>query len=105
MSVTISDLSTVFVKSRIVATKLGVTYDPTADLVEIAFKLPGVDPTGPDWHVGSWETVGTSTFYARLLVGPAGGLVLAPATYSMWIRVTDSPEVPVLLAPGFVRVF
>ena len=104
MSVDISDLSTVFIKSRIIATKNGAVYDPTADLVEIAFKPPGVDPTGPDWHAASWETAGATTFYARLLVGPVGGLVLAVGTYRMWVRVTDSPEVPVLQTPGFVRI-
>lgn len=103
MSVSISDLSTVFIKSRIVATKNGAAYNPTGDVVEVAFKLPGVDPAGPDWHAASWETAGTA-YYARLLVGPVGGLVLAVGTYIMWIRITDSPEVPVLDAPGFVRI-
>jgi hypothetical protein len=104
MSVVISDLSTVYVKSRIVATVNGTTYNPTGDTVEVAFKAPGVDPAGPDWHAASWETAGTA-FYARLLVGPVGGLVLAAGTYKMWVRITDAPEVPVLEAPGTVRVF
>lgn len=104
MSVVVSDLSTVFIKSRIRATKNGTTYDPTGDVVEVAFKAPGVDPAGPDWHAASWETAGTS-FYARLLVGPVGGLVLAAGTYKMWIRITDAPEVPVLEAPGTVRIY
>ncbi len=103
MSVVISDLSTEFVKSRITATKNGSSYNPTGDTVEVAFKLPGVDPTGPDWHAATWETVGTA-YYARLLVGPVGGLVLPVGTYHMWIRVTDAPEVPVLEAPGTVRI-
>lgn len=103
MSVDISDLSTVFIKSRIVATKNGVFYNPTADVVEVAFMAPGVDPAGPDWHAASWETAATS-YYARLLVGPVGGLVLAVGTYHMWIRITDAPEVPVLEAPGTVRI-
>lgn len=104
MSVSVSDLSTVFVKSRIVASKNGAAYDPTLDLVEVAFKAPGVDPAGPDWHAASWETA-SAAYYARLLVGPAGGLVLAVGTYKMWIRVTDAPEVPVLEAPGTVRIY
>lgn len=103
MSVVISDLSTVYVKSKITATKNGTAYSPTGDAVEVAFKTPGVDPTGPDWHAATWETAGTS-YYARLLVGPAAGLVLAVGTYHMWIRITDNPEVPVLQAPGTVRV-
>ena len=104
MSVVISDLSTVYIKSKIVATKNGASYNPTADVVEVAFKPPGVDPTGPDWHAASWETAGTS-YYARLLVGPVGGTVLPVGTYRMWIRITDAPEVPVLEAPGTVRIY
>lgn len=104
MSVVISDLSTVYVKSRIIATVNGATYNPTGDPVEVAFKPPGVDPAGPDWHAASWETAGTS-YHARLLVGPVGGLVLAAGTYKMWIRITDAPEVPVLEAPGTVRIY
>lgn len=103
MSVVISGLSTVFVKSRIIATKNGASYNPTGDTVEVAFKLPGVDPTGPDWHAASWESAG-SAYYARLLVGPAGGLVLTVGSYRMWVRITDAPEVPVLEAPGTVRI-
>lgn len=103
MSAVISDLSTVFVRSRILATVSGAIYNPTADVVEVAFKAPGVDPAGPDWHAASWETAGTA-YYARLLIGPAGGFVLAVGTYIMWIRITDAPEVPVLEAPGTVRI-
>jgi hypothetical protein len=104
MSVSMSDLSTEYIKSRITATKNGATYDPTGDVVEVAFKTPGVDPAALDWHAASWETAGTA-YYARLLVGPAGGLVLATGTYKMWIRVTDAPEVPVLEVPGAVRIY
>lgn len=105
MSVTISDLSTVYIKSRIIATLNGSSYNPTGDLVEIAFKAPGVDPSGPDWHTGSWETAGVNEYYARLLVGPIGGLVLAVGTWRMWVRITDAPEVPVLEVPGTVRIY
>lgn len=104
MSAAISVLSTVYVKARITAQKNGVYYDPTADLVEVAFVGPGVTPVPADWHVASWETAGTTVHYARLLVGPAG-LVLPTGTYVMWIRVTDAPEIPVLPAPGNLRVF
>jgi hypothetical protein len=100
----ISILSTVFVKSRITATKNGLTYNPTADTAEIAFVGPGVTPAPGDWHAGTWETAGTGVYYARLLVGPVGGLVLATGAYTMWIRITDNPEVPALEAGG-LRVY
>ena len=100
----ISILSTVFVKSRIIATKNGLSYDPTGDVVEVAFVGPGVTPAPADWHAGTWETAGTGVYYARLLVGPVGGLVLAAAAYTMWVRITDNPEVPALEA-GPLRIY
>ena len=44
------------------------------------------------WSPGEW-VAGS----ARILIGPAG-LPLAPATYSVWVRVVDDPEIPVLPA-------
>lgn len=104
MSVVISDLSTVFIKTRIMATKDGNVYNPTSDVVEVAFKAPGTDPATLDWQTASWETAGTNVFYARLLVGPAGGYVLPTGSYRMWIRVKDNPETPVMEAPGTIRI-
>lgn len=100
----ISILSTVFVKSRITATKNGLTYNPTADVVEVAFVGPGVTPTPADWHAASWETGGIGVYYARLLVGPVAGLALPVGTYVMWARITDNPEVPALEA-GPLRIY
>jgi hypothetical protein len=102
--VVISALSTVYIKSRITATVNGATYNPTGDVVAVAFKAPGVSPAAPDWQTGSWEAAGTS-YFARLLVGPAALFQLAVGTYHMWIRITDSPEILVLQAPGTVRIY
>lgn len=102
-----STLSTVYIKSRITATVNGVTnYDPTGDTVVIAFVAPGVTPAGADFKAASWETVGSSNYYARALVGPGPGAVidLAAGSYRMWIKITDNPEIPVLEA-GTVRVY
>lgn len=107
MSITKSSLSTVYIKSRVVATVDGVyPYDPTGNSVEVAFKLPGVNPAAPDWKAGSWEIQGAS-FFARLLVGPGVGAAidLPVGTYRMWLRITSNPEVPVLEAPGNIRVY
>jgi hypothetical protein len=93
---TISSLSTEYVQAPISATAAGVPVDPTSDQVQFAFMAtssPGVS----DWHVGSWETIAPNTYLAQCLVGPgSGGIVLpAGATYQIWVKVTDNPEVPV----------
>lgn len=93
-----SVLSLQYVRYSITALVNGVPYNPTADVVQFAFTQTGVDPVSGDWKTGSWETVvGPPQLYvARCLVGPAGTIALAKGTYNVYVKVTDSPEVPVL---------
>lgn len=77
------------------AKKLGVAYDPTADVVEWSFPPKGEDPV--TWVAGSWEQAGTK-FYAAILVSGLGGggdAELEEGVYDYWVRVTDNPERPV----------
>ena len=80
------------------ATNAGLVVNPTADVVEMAFPAVTVDPVGGDWKASTWETDATATptrYYARCLVGTGGTVVLAVGLYDVWVRVTDSPEIPV----------
>ncbi|MFD1274819.1 hypothetical protein ACFQ51_34600 [Streptomyces kaempferi] len=87
-----------FVGAEVSALVNGRAYNPTADVVEFAFTGP--DDTRPtDWHAGVWDTPpqGASSYRAQVLIGPGGsGPELDPGTYRMWLRVTDSPERPVI---------
>lgn len=104
-----STLSTVFIPARVQAHlfNTSIVYNPTGDTVEAAFKAPGVNPGALDWVAASWVTVNQNKFFALCLVGPGVGAAinLAAGTYRMWLRITDNPEVPVLAADGFVKVF
>jgi len=104
--VQISSLSNEYIKVAVDFTVAGVITDPTADVVQMAFLAPGTDPTGPDWVTGSWESdttiVGHPIRYARVVVGPSGK-VLVKGSYVVWVRVTDSPEIPVKQA-GLLQV-
>lgn len=85
--------SLTYIKSKITA-----SADPTADTVTVAFVTSGL-PGALDWKTGSWQTVtanGITSYYARCLVGPAGAFVPAAGLYRMYVKITDSPEVPVL---------
>lgn len=64
-----------------------------ADLpVQMAIVPDGQDPAGGDWKAASW--IGTS---AAVLIGPATSLPLTKGvTYGIWVKITSSPEVPVL---------
>jgi hypothetical protein len=69
----------------------------TADPVSIAFKTSG-KPSSGDWHTAAWDDKA-----ARILVGPGnGGVVLTAGTYSVWVKVTDDPAVPVINAGQLV---
>lgn len=95
------------------ATSLAYVHVPIRDLisgavlsgdsVEMAFPAAGAAPASGDWKPATWLTVTATTpdtYYARCLVGPAGTVTLTAGSYDVWVRVTDSPEVPVLRAPG-----
>lgn len=97
---TLSALSTEYVKTQVFATVAGVAYDPTNDTVQFAFMANNQSPGTTDWKSGSWEkntTVSPAQYFARCLVGPNGGVLTlsAGSTYSVWMKITDNPEVPV----------
>jgi hypothetical protein len=94
--------STQLVQQEIDATLLGVQYNPTADVVQMAFVpapasgLPP-NPAPGQWNTASWVTDPGPVYWSSILVGPAnGGVVLAPGLYVIAVKITDNPEVPVL---------
>jgi hypothetical protein len=95
-----SSASLEYVQAPVIATVGGSPFNPTGDPVQFAFLTGTAAPTGPDWKAGSWD--GTqprptgNAYLAQCLVGPGGTVTLAPGTYTMWIKITDSPEVPVI---------
>lgn len=73
--------------------------DPTLDVVAIAFLSPDSWPDGTEtWNVGSWDTENSNSpvYLAQVLVGLSPAVVLAKGDYDAFVRVTDSPESPVL---------
>lgn len=88
-------------------TASGVVTDPTSAVVTMAFIADGATPVSGDFKTASWETDPTTnpdTYYARCLVGTGGAITLAVGVYRIWVKVTDSPEAPVLKA-GLLEVF
>jgi hypothetical protein len=91
----VSHLSLEYVKIPVAAVINGVAYDPHADVIKVAFTARGVDPVVGDWIAGSWESDGAGGWQARVLVGPSGDTQLAAGIWDVWLKVIDSPEVPV----------
>ena len=102
----LSHLSTEYVLIPVQVTKAGVPYDPTGDVLQFAFMPNAVQvPSSGDWVAGVWETVPTNIIYpynAKCLVGPTGSTVLTLGTYVMYLKITDNPEVPVLVGGQLV---
>ena len=98
-TITQSVLSTNYVQVQ-VTTRAPSIYNPTGDTVQMAFTpqtYPETSPTSSSWVTGSWVTFPGPAYWAQALVGPAnGGTALSIGTYQVWVKVTDSPAVPVL---------
>jgi hypothetical protein len=102
-----SRLATMYYLVPVAATQAGVSYDPTGDTVQFAFMPQATQaPGSSDWVAGSWETVTSSVLYpynAKCLVGPAGTITLGLGTYVAYVKITDHPEIPVLIA-GYLEI-
>lgn len=97
-NLSISQLSTEFVQIPVGVTINGSLYNPTADTVQFAFLTnPSAVPTSSNWVAGSWSNNNNAVYpyLAQCLVGTAGTVSLTAASYTIWLRVTDSPEIPV----------
>lgn len=99
----ISTQSTSYIEVPVTNTE-GV--DPTSDNVFFAFVGPFTNtsiaaenpPTSSTtWYEGSWGPDDGSPWTARILVGPVGGsLTLAVGAYQLWVKISASPETPIL---------
>lgn len=75
----------------------------SSDTVELCLTPSGVDPTS--WTTGSWKVV-EGELWATVLIGPGSTIgQLAPGQYYINVRVTDSPEVPVLTSPNAITIY
>lgn len=97
-----SHLSVDYVQVPVSAHQAGTSYNPTGDTVQWAF-LPQATqvPGSGDWVAGSWDTVASNVLYpyaAKCLLGTAGTTALTTGDYVAWVKITDSPGVPVLIA-------
>src|SRR6266508_2134109 len=87
----LSSLSLEYVRLPVSAKDSGVVVNPTSDAVAMAFIASGA-PAGGDWK--TYATTTPPNYYACCLVGPAGTVTLAPGTYMIWLKITDTPEIP-----------
>ncbi|TDD97617.1 hypothetical protein [Actinomadura rubrisoli] len=68
----------------------GGTLSTPVDIAVIA--ATAEEPTSGDWKPADvWDGA-----VAKLLIGPGGTVPLADGVYRVWVRVTATPEIPVL---------
>lgn len=101
-----STASNEYVRVPMASQRAGAPYDPTADVVQLAFLAGAGPPQSGDWKTASWDTDSSTyppTYRAQCLVGPAGTVTLTAGVWSVWVKITDSPEVPVKRA-GNIKI-
>ncbi|MEV0584090.1 hypothetical protein [Nonomuraea sp. NPDC050310] len=65
--------------------------DFTALDVDMAILPDGEEPSSGSWVSAAW--IGTS---AAVLIGPSTSFALSNGLYGIWVRITSTPEEPVL---------
>lgn len=102
--ISFSVLSTELLAVDITAMTGGMSFNPTADEVQFAFINGPSNPQSGDWVNGSWASV-NAPYTAQILIGPDnGGQALAVGSYTIWVKVITSPQVPVFPV-GTLRIF
>lgn len=111
MALTMQDLSTEYIY-------IGVTGAQPSSGAQVAFKAAGSDPIETDWQTAVvvnnvhalWNDAvasgATGDFYVARLVGPYGGTGAVPGagTWQVWVRLTDTTERPVRIAPETLTI-
>lgn len=93
-SISLSSLSNEYIRVRVEATESGAVVDPTSLPVSFAFEIDSTEPTS--FTVGAWETdPGPPIKYLALILVGSDGVALTDGTYFVWVKIVDSPEIPV----------
>lgn len=66
--------------------------------VEMAVVQADSEPDSGDWHAATWDGADGDAD-AKVLIGTGSAIgALSDGLYDVWVRVTATPEVPVLYA-------
>ena len=109
-SISVSHLSLQYVGVPVKATATdGTAFNPTGSTVQMAFMPQATQvPQNADWQSAIWATRTSNVLepYAALcLVGPGGTIQLSIGTYIIYVKVTSSPEIPVIQASLQLEVY
>lgn len=79
--------------------------DPTSLPVSMAVMPYGEEPEAADFKTAAWLTE-NERHYAVVLIGQVGSGIgaLTEGIYKSWVKVTDTPEIPVLESVNFLVI-
>lgn len=79
--------------------------NPTSLPVSMAVKPYGEEPVAGDFKTASWLLEG-GRYYATVLIGQSGSGIgpLPEGIYKSWVKVTDTPEIPVLESVNYLVI-
>lgn len=109
-SIAVSHLSLQYVGVPVKATASdGTTLNPTSSAVQMAFMPQATQvPQNADWQSAIWATRSGNIlepYAAQCLVGPGGTIQLPIGTYVIYVKITSSPEIPVMQASLQLEVY
>lgn len=82
---------------------VGSPLDITTLPVSISMTLPDTNPT--TWESATWQTINNQTC-AVANIGPGTTVgALAPGVYDCWVKVVNTPEIPVMKCDGKVNIY
>jgi hypothetical protein len=79
--------------------------NPTSLPVSMAVKPYGEEPVAADFKVAAWLTE-DGRYYAVILIGQTGTGIgpLTEGIYKSWVKITDTPEIPVLESVNYLVI-
>lgn len=85
--------------------RVSAPSDPTSNLVSMAVMPYGVEPAAGDFKTAAWITEG-GAYYAVALVGQTGTGIgpLTEGIYQSWVKITATPEIPVLPSTNYLVI-
>jgi hypothetical protein len=85
--------------------RVSAAADPISNLVSMAVVPYDEEPEAADFKTAAWITEG-GAYYAVALVGQVGTGIgaLTEGIYRSWVKITATPEIPVLPSTNYLVI-
>lgn len=98
-----SDLRIPSTSVQYVQMRVDTTANPTGNAVSMAIKPRGTEPEAVDYKSATWAA-GTP-YKAQVRIGTGTDIgALVEGVYQVWVKVTATPEIPVMQSTNCLRI-